>query len=135
MSIKKPPAKLEKRPSEIVIEQYNKFIAEKECDEYIKKRSAKKEEDPELDLMNYQPTSAFLLLFDGVKYTPAPKQRGFERFWEVFGEAEKQEAMKADVAGQMGTEQDGSEVSKTNLLTKGDDNLALPTLQSEQSQS
>ena len=43
--------------------------------------------------------------------------------------------MKADVAGQMGTEQDGSEASKTNLLTKGDDNLALPTLQSEQSQS
>ena len=43
--------------------------------------------------------------------------------------------MKADVAAQMGTEQDGSEASKTNLLTKGDDNLALPTLQSEQSQS
>ena len=44
---------MEKRPSDLVIEQYNKFIAEKECDDYIKKRSAKKEEDPGQDLMNY----------------------------------------------------------------------------------
>ena len=46
MSIKLPP-KVEKRPSDLVIEKYEKFMAEKECDEYIKKRSNKKQEEAE----------------------------------------------------------------------------------------
>ena len=37
------------------------------------------------------PTTAFLLLFDGVKFLPGPRQRGFEQFFKELREAEEAE--------------------------------------------